>query len=44
MAKVPIKHSLEKIWVLACAVSKQQVLEMVEKHGFTNIKEIDSYY
>jgi hypothetical protein len=40
MAKSPIKHSLETIWIGKCGVYKEQVREMVDRHGFTNIKEI----
>jgi hypothetical protein len=40
MAKTQIKHSLEGIWVNDCEVSEEQVREMVDRHGFTNIKDI----
>jgi hypothetical protein len=40
MAKTRIKHSLKIIYVHCCGVSEKQVREMVEKHGFTNIKKI----
>jgi hypothetical protein len=42
MAKTPIKHSLNRLYILGCSVSKEQVREMVDRHGFTNIKTIDS--
>jgi hypothetical protein len=41
MAKTPIKQSLERIDVCNCGVSEEQVWEMVNRHGFTNIKKID---
>jgi hypothetical protein len=40
MAKTPIKDTLEEIYVRYCGVSEEQVREMVDKHGFTNIKMI----
>jgi hypothetical protein len=40
MAKTQIKDSLEEIYVDDCGVSEEQVREMVDKHGFTNIKKI----
>jgi hypothetical protein len=40
MANTQIKHSLEKINVYYCGVSKEQVRKMVDRHGFTNIKWI----
>jgi hypothetical protein len=40
MAKTPIKHSLVGIYLLGCGVSEEQVWEMVDKHRFTNIKNI----
>jgi hypothetical protein len=42
MAKTQIKHSLEEIHVWGCGVSEEQIREMVDRHGFTNIKEIDA--
>jgi (2Fe-2S) ferredoxin len=44
MAKTPIKDTLEEIDVWYCGVSKEQVREMVDKHGFTNIKKIIDRY
>jgi CRISPR/Cas system type I-B associated protein Csh2 (Cas7 group RAMP superfamily) len=43
MAKTQIKHSLKEIDVDDCGVSKEQVREMVDRHGFTNVKEINAY-
>jgi hypothetical protein len=40
MAKTQIKHSLEEIRVCLCGVSEEQAKEMMDRHGFTNIKEI----
>jgi hypothetical protein len=40
MAKTQIKNSLETIYVDYCGVSEEKVREMVDRHGFTNIKEI----
>jgi hypothetical protein len=40
MAKTQIKLSLEEIWVGLCGVNEKQVREMLDKHGFTNIKKI----
>jgi hypothetical protein len=40
MAKTSIKDSLEEMHVQYCGVSEEQVREMVDKHGFTNIKKI----
>jgi hypothetical protein len=40
IANSQIKHSLEKIYVINCGVSEEQVREMVDKHGFTNIDYI----
>jgi hypothetical protein len=37
MAKTQIKHSLEEIDVDRCGVSLEQMKEMVDRHGFTNI-------
>jgi hypothetical protein len=42
MAKTPTKLSLEKISVGWCGVSKELMREMMDRHGFTNIKEISS--
>jgi hypothetical protein len=42
MAKTPIKDSLEKIWVSSCGVNKWQIRKMLDRHGFTNIKFIDT--
>jgi hypothetical protein len=39
MAKTPIKHSLETIYI-DCRVSEEQAREMLDRHGFTNIKDI----
>jgi hypothetical protein len=44
MAKTQIKHSLEEMRVDYCGVSEEQVREMVDRHGFTNIKKIDADY
>jgi hypothetical protein len=44
MTKTQLKHSLEIIWVNNCGVDEEQVNEMVDKHRFTNIKEIDADY
>jgi hypothetical protein len=40
MANTPIKHSLEEIYIEECGLSLKQVMEMVERHGFTNIRQI----
>jgi hypothetical protein len=37
MAKTQIKHSLETICVNKCGMNEEQVREMVDRHGFTNI-------
>jgi hypothetical protein len=42
MAKTQIKHSLERINVEDCGVSKEQVREMVDRHEITNIDYIDA--
>jgi nucleoside-triphosphatase THEP1 len=44
MAKTQIKHSLEEIGIICCGVIKEQVREMVDRHGFTNIKDIYGDY
>jgi hypothetical protein len=43
MAKTQIKHSLEGIWASDCGVNKEQVREMMDRHGFTNIKNIYTF-
>jgi hypothetical protein len=40
MAKTPIKDSLEDILVGYCGLSEEQVREIMDRHGFHNIKEI----
>jgi hypothetical protein len=42
MANTQIKHSLEIIRVWNCGVSEKHVREMVDRHGFTNIKMINA--
>jgi hypothetical protein len=44
MAKTQIKHSLERIDVTFCRVSKEQLREMKHRHRFTNVKMFDAYY
>jgi hypothetical protein len=41
MAKTQIKHSLEMIVISWSGVSKEQVREMVDRHGFTNVETIN---
>jgi hypothetical protein len=36
-----MKHSLEEIDIGYCGVSKKDLREILSRHGFTNIKEID---
>jgi hypothetical protein len=43
MAKTQIKHSLERIGVIYCGVDKKKMKKMVDRHGFTNVKQIDIY-
>jgi hypothetical protein len=40
MAKTQIKHSLEEYMLIDCGVSEEQVRKMVDRHGFTNSKNI----
>jgi hypothetical protein len=40
MANTKIKHSLEEIVAFGCGANEEQVREMVDRHGFTNIKKI----
>jgi hypothetical protein len=40
LAKTSMKNSLQEIDVKDCGMRKKKVMEMVEKHGLTNIKEI----
>jgi hypothetical protein len=40
MAKTQIKHSLDIMYVYYCGVSEKQMREMVDRHGFINIKTI----
>jgi hypothetical protein len=42
MAKTQIKHSLNRITVHSCGVSKKLVLDMVNRHGFTNVLKINA--
>jgi hypothetical protein len=42
MTKTQIKHSLKEIWIQWCGVSQEQVREMVDRHGFTNVTFIDA--
>jgi hypothetical protein len=38
MAKTQIKHSLERIDVIKCGMHMEQVMKMVDRHGFANVK------
>jgi hypothetical protein len=44
MAKTSIKHSIKEIELISCGMSTEKVREMMDKHGFTNVRKISTTY
>jgi hypothetical protein len=43
MAKTSIKYSLEAVLMQGCGVTGKLVKKMVDKHGFTGVKHIETH-